>query len=175
MKDELKAVIATLPLLSKEEQREFYAAVNEWHFSGKAAELKQLQSTAMQAPVDKRVAKYVKLRDERATTNKAADSYDKLYKETLAAIEASLIKDANEQGVKGFKTDAGTTYMEEKLSASIADENVFFNFVREQGDLDFFERRISTNHIKEWSKDHDGAMPPGLNYFRELTMKVRRS
>lgn len=57
----------------------------------------------------------------------------------------------------------------------IADENAFFNFVLEQGDLDFFERRIKATHIKEWSVANEGKVPPGLNIFRELTMKVRRS
>lgn len=175
MREELQAVVAGLALLPKEEMREFIAAINAAQYDAKKAELEALQATASQAPVDKRVAKYVKLRDERAAVNKEATTYDALYKETLRVIENSMLADAHAQGVKGFKTEAGTTYVEEKLSASIADENVFFEFVRQQGDLDFFERRISINHIKEWSKDHDGAMPPGLNYFRELTVKVRRS
>lgn len=175
MKEELQVIIATLPLLSKSELREFYAAVNTAFVDNKAAELANLQQTAMQAPVDKRVAKFVQLRDQRAAATKEYEVVDKLYKETLSAIENSLIHDAQAQGVTGFKTEAGTTYMEEKLSASIADEGVFFQFVKDQGDLDFFERRIKVTHIKEWAVNNDGRMPPGLNYFRELTMKVRRS
>ena len=38
------------------------------------------------------------------------------------------------------------------MLASIADEKAFFDFVLEQGDLDFFERRIKVTHINEYAK-----------------------
>lgn len=175
MREEFQAVVAGLSLLPKAERDEFIAAVQEAGLEITTAAMQRLQQTASQAPVDMRVAKYVKLRDERAANTKNYEVADKLYKETLAAIEYSLIHDAQEQGVTGFKTAAGTTYMEERLSASIADENVFFDFVKAQGDLDFFERRIKIAHIKEWAAANGGTMPPGLNYFREMSMKVRRA
>lgn len=175
MRDELKAIVAGLAMLPKAEREEFVSAVALADSMLLESTLSNLQQTAMQAPIDKRVAKYIKLRDERAANTKAYEGRDKAYKETLTAIENSLIKDAQEQGVTGFKTEAGTTYMEEKLSASIADEGVFFGFVMDQGDLDFFERRIKIAHVKEWAALNEGRMPPGLNYFREMSMKVRRT
>lgn len=175
MRDELKDIITGLQLLPKAEREEFIAAVRDAGVEITNNAMRNLQLTADQAPVDMRVAKYVKLRDERAANTKQYEVVDKIYKETLSAIENSLIKDAQAQGVTGFKTAAGTTYMEERMSTSIADEAAFFDFVRQQGDLDFFERRVKATHVKEWSVANDGAMPPGLNCFREMTMKVRRS
>ena len=99
---------------------------------------------------------------------------DQAFKAALEAVEASLIAAAQAQGVTGFKTEAGTTYLDERMLTSIADDNAFFNFVREQGDLDFFERRVKVAHVKEWMEANGGHLPPGLNVFRELTMKVRR-
>ncbi len=137
--------------------------------------LKRIGERAKDKPIEARVAKYVQLRDARAASNKANDEVDRAYKECLEAIETSFLASAHEQGVSGFKTQHGTVFSEEQVLASIADEQAFFGFVLEEGDLDFFERRIKITHIKEYAKMNDGRFPPGLNIFRELKMKVRRS
>lgn len=175
MKEEFRAVLAGVPLLSPAEQHEFFSAVKTMQNDAIVASLATLVEGAAAAPVDKRVARYVALRDARAANTRDTDVVDKAYKAALEAVETSLIADAHAQGVTGFKTDAGTTYLEEKMMASIADDNAFYNFVRESGDLDFFERRIKVSHIKEFQEANGGTLPPGLNVFRELSMKVRRS
>lgn len=175
MKREYEAMLAGLPLLPPAEQQEFFAHVRDIQAQQIADACARIASTAAAAPIDKRVARYVNLREARAASNKDADVLDRAYKEALEAVEASLIKDAKEQGVTGFKTEAGTTYLDERMLASVADENAFFGFVKEQGDLDFFERRVKVAHVKEWMAANEGQLPPGLNVFRELTMKVRRA
>ncbi len=137
--------------------------------------LKRIGDRAKDKPIEARVAKYVQLRDARAASNKAPDEIDRAYKECLEALEASFLASAHEQGVSGFKTQHGTVFSEEQVLASIADEAAFFNFVLEEGDLDFFERRIKITHIREYAKMNGGRFPPGLNIFREFKMKVRRA
>ena len=175
MNKDVEVLLGTIPLLPVAEQNEFYEKVLAQYNQSLISSLTTLAAKCGEVPVDKRVARYVKLRDLRAASNKVSDSVDQAYKQTLDTIEKSLIADAHKQGVTGFKTEAGTTYLEEKVMSSIADENAFFSFVLEEGDLDFFERRIKSTHIKEWSAANEGKVPPGLNIFRELTMKVRRS
>lgn len=164
-----------ITILPADEQQEFFDAVVDLRAKRVVEGLERLKAGVNAAPVDRRVQKFVQLRDARAASNKEADNLDKQYKEALKSIENSLIATAREQGVNGFKTDHGTTYLEETTLGSIADENAFYSFVRETGDLDFFERRIKAGHIKEYMEQNDGKLPPGLNIFRELTMKVRRS
>ena len=175
MKQEFNAILAGVPLLSPSEQQEFFEAVAAMRKAAVIDGLARLAAGASSAPIDKRVAKFVALRDARATSNKEADQLDQAYKAALAAVEASLIADAQAQGVTGFKTEHGTTYLDERMLTSIADDNAFFTFVKEQGDLDFFERRVKVAHVKEWMDSNGGHLPPGLNVFRELTMKVRRA
>ena len=175
MKQDYEAMLAGLPLLPPGEQQEFFDLVKALQGRQVVDGCLRIVETAVGAPIDKRVARYVKLRDARAAANKDAAMLDQSYKQALEAIESSLIKDAKEQGVTGFKTAVGTTYLDERMLASVADENAFFGFVKEQGDLDFFERRVKVTHVKEWMEDHDGMLPPGLNVFREVTMKVRRT
>jgi hypothetical protein len=174
MKPEYEAMLAGIPLLPASEQQEIFDAVRSIMMQQVIGALNALQAGVGNAPVDKRVARYVKLRDARAAANKDAGNLDSAYKGALESIEKSLIATAQAQGVEGFKTEYGTTYLDTQLRASIADDNAFYNFVRETGDLDFFERRLKSTHIKEWQDNNNGMLPPGLNVFRELTMKVRR-
>lgn len=174
MKEEYQAMLAGIPLMSAAEQQEFFDAVRSIMFQQVDAGMAVIAAGAASAPIDKRVAKFVALRDARAKSNKDATNLDQAYKGALEAIENSLIADAQRQGVEGFKTDAGTTYLAEDVKVSIADEHAFFTFVKESGDLDFFERRVKSAHVKEWQEANGGVFPPGLNVFRELSMKVRR-
>ncbi len=174
MRPELQAMLAGIPLLPPAEQQELFDVVRSIRAQQITTALEKISAGAPKAPIDKRVAKYVALRDARAAANKEAGEVDASYKSAMEAIEHSLIAEAQATGVTGFKTEFGTTYLEERMLASIADEKAFFDFVLEQGDLDFFERRIKVTHINEYAKLNEGRMPPGLNYFREMTMKVRR-
>jgi len=168
-------VLSTIALMSPSEQAEVFAAIRDMQDKATTAAVQNIAARAKDQLIEKRVAKFVQLRDARAANTKLYELVDKQYKACLDAIEGSMLATAQEQGVTGFKTDAGTTYMEEMMQTSIADEALFFDFVRASGDLDFFERRLKVGHIKEYVDANGGLFPPGLNIFRELKMKVRRS
>jgi hypothetical protein len=125
-------------------------------------------------PIDKLVRRFVTIREARAAFNSEAEKSDKEFKETLKAIEIELLRRAQDEGVEGFKTEFGTTYRDVNMSASFADEDTFYKFVRESGDLEFFERRLKIAHLKEYMENHEGQLPPGINVFREYTMRVRK-
>jgi hypothetical protein len=175
LKDNVTFITSAIRLLGPDEYSAVMAELNAWQRRQTIDTLKRIGDRAKDKPIESRVAKYVQLRDARAASNKANDEIDRAYKECLEAIETSFLASAHEQGVSGFKTQHGTVFSEEQVLASIADEAAFFNFVLEEGDLDFFERRIKITHIKEYAKMNGGRFPPGLNIFREFKMKVRRS
>lgn len=126
-------------------------------------------------PVDKLVKRFVGLREGRAANTKQYEEVDKEFKELLKAIEIELLSRAQTEGVEGFKTEFGTTYKDVAMSASFADEDTFYNFIRKTGDLEFFERRLKIAHLKEYMSAHEGQLPPGINVFREYTMRVRKN
>lgn len=126
-------------------------------------------------PIDKLVKLFVKTREAKSIATKAADAIEAEYKAIMTACENHMLAAADKAGVEGFKTEYGTTYTAETSRVSIADDKAFFDFVKDQGDLDFFERRVSSTHVANYSKAHDGALPPGLNVFRERVMRVRKA
>lgn len=130
-------------------------------------------------PVDKRVKFYVKTREMRSELTKAFEAQDGQYKAILEFIESSLMADAIKQGVDGFKTEYGTTYTSETARYSVADEVAFTKFLDalppEDARYAFFERRISSQHVKAYMEIHGGTLPPGLNQFREKVMRIRKT
>ena len=137
--------------------------------------LKEFLSTISGMNVDKIIKLYTKTRTAKSAAQKVFDAQDDQYKQIMETCAAVLLKQALEQGVSGFKTDSGTTYMAEDTKVSIADDKAFYDFVKESGDFAFLERRVSSKHVGEYSKLNAGQVPPGLNIFRENVMRVRKA
>lgn len=123
------------------------------------------------ADIDKLVRVFVKMRDAKAEL--AAQT--KAITEQQELIEAELLRRAIAENVTGFKTVHGTTYISEETSFSMADDRTFMDYVRETGSVDLLERRVSARNVKQFMEDHNGEVPPGLNWFKQSRMKIRRS
>ncbi len=139
------------------------------------AELNKFLEVIPTLPVEKLVKLFTRTRDAKAAGQKVWDAQEAEFKAIMAACESFMLKRADEDGVTGYKTPFGTTYTAETSKITIADDTAFFDFVREAGDLDFFERRVSTTHVGNYMKAHEGLAPPGLNIFRERVMRVRKA
>ena len=129
-----------------------------------------------QPETDKLVRVFIKMRSARSAIKEEYDAKDDKLKEDMKQIEIELLRRAQEQGVEGFTTADGTTYLSEDVHASIGDPDVFMNFLEEPTTEDpyaFYEQRPSLKRIKEYQKDHEGAPPPGIRLFRENRMRVR--
>ena len=123
---------------------------------------------------DRLVKAFLKMRDAKADLTRTYEAQKAEIDASMKLIEVELLYRAQEQGVSGFACKGvGTTYTSEDMHSSIKDDNAFFAFVRETGDLDFFERRVTNKHIKEYMAEHDGQLPPGIHVFREKRMRVQ--
>lgn len=124
---------------------------------------------------DRLVRAFIKIRTLRGAKKKAFEIEDDELKQKQRVVENELLRRAQEQNVEGFKTADGTTYKSEERHVSIADADDFSEFVKETGDLLFFEQRPSLGHIMEYQNAHKGSLPPGIRMFREFRMRVRAS
>lgn len=138
-------------------------------------ELAKFLDTINDFELDKLVKLFVKTRTHKSAAKKVFDAQDSQYNQIMERCENVMLAKADAAGVEGFKTDFGTTYIAETSKLSIADDMAFFGFVKELGDLDFFERRVSSTHVANYMKDNGGVLPPGLNQFRERVMRVRKA
>jgi len=124
---------------------------------------------------DRLVRAIVKMRERIAVMTKEYEEAVKVIKDQRHAVEVELLRRLNERGATQTKTEFGTAFIDEDMKAQIADEAVFMDFVRETGDLDFFQKRVAVKHIKEYMKENGDRLPPGLSIFKEYSVTVRKS
>lgn len=122
---------------------------------------------------DRLVRVFRKIRAAISEKTKAYEQEVAVLKDQQKQIEVELLRRLHDRGATQTKTEDGTAFISETMTANIADEPNFFKFVLEQGDLDFFQRRISITHLKEYMREHGDNVPPGLNIFKELSINVR--
>ena len=131
----------------------------------------------MESPItdDRLVLVLGKIRDAKSRlTSEYEKEYTRLGQQEKQ-VTVELLRRLHERGATQTKTPHGTVSLGVNMQASIADENVYFNFIRETGDLDFFQRRIKIAHLKEYMEVNEGRVPPGLNIFKEQTINLRRN
>lgn len=138
-------------------------------------QLEQMLEMIPTMPAEKLVKLYIKTRTAKAELKKVFDAQVAQADAIMDCAQNVMLKKADADGVTGFTTEFGTTYAAETKRISIADDKAFFDFVRDKGDLDFFERRVSSKHVENYMALNEGAAPPGLNFFRERVMRVRKA
>lgn len=125
-------------------------------------------------PVDRLVKVYVRIREAKAIRQKEVDAEIKILDDQMKAIATELKSRMQAEGVEGYKTDFGTVYSAVDFKTSCQDWGVFYQWIKDEGALDFLERRISSGKVKDYMDANDGALPPGINVFKELQARVRK-
>lgn len=125
------------------------------------------------AKVDAAVAKYVKLRDFKALKKREMqENIDKITA-IMDAIESELMGFLNRTGQESGNTKEGTFFKRTTTKASVADKDVFFNFVLESGGTHFLEARANATAVAEYIAEH-GILPPGVSVVKETAISVTR-
>jgi len=122
---------------------------------------------------DKLVRVYLKIRAARSKLSKEYDEADDQLKKQLTVVSGEIMKRLIERGATQTKTPDGTAYFGEDMQVTIADEEKFKSFVLERKDLNWYQKRVKIEHLREYMKANKGQLPPGLNVFRERTLLVR--
>lgn len=125
-------------------------------------------------PINTRVGQYVALRDKIKEKEAAHKDELKPFKETLEKLGAVILAHLNETGAESVRTDAGTAYVTPKRSATLADANAFFEYVKENEAWDLMDRKANVTAVADFVEEHN-APPPGVNYTTILNVGIRRS
>ena len=124
--------------------------------------------------VDSLVEKYVQLRDKKASIKKEYDEKVAKYDEAMSKVEAVLLKHFEETGAESVKTGSGTAYKSSRTSATVADWDSFFEYVKGNELWHFLEHRANKKAVEEFKNEHQD-IPPGLNWREEVVVNIRRS
>lgn len=139
---------------------------------------------------------YLKLRDAKKDIDEQAKTRTKPMTEGMDKIESFFLSTMTELGVDSLKNDAGTPYRSERVSVSVADVTVYWEYVLdksleslpikpetksviknamiESGQLSLIEARASKSAV-EALLEETSELPPGLNRYVEAKVNVRSS
>lgn len=128
----------------------------------------------MSITVDRVIEAYIANRNKIAEIENAAKDEMGKIKEVQAKLEAWLKAKAAQDGVDSFKTAHGTAFLTTSESATVAEWDTLFAFVRANEAWDFVEKRVSKTAVKAYLEEHK-QLPPGVNYTTRQEINVRKA
>jgi len=124
------------------------------------------------APVDKLVADYVALRDQKERIARERKDIDARIHRAMKTIESRLLAQLDQLGAESLRTAAGTCFRSMKTSAIVEDRDAFISFA--VAHPEFLESRANKTAVEEYL-DTKGELPPGVRVTRTHAVNIRRS
>ena len=120
------------------------------------------------------VSIYIKMRDKKAQMKAEFDASIAPLNEKMEKLEAKLLDVFNKTGMDSVKTEFGTAYTTTRVTASVADREIFMNHIKENDDWALLEVRASKTAVEQY-RDTNNDLPPGVSMREERVVNVRRS
>lgn len=128
----------------------------------------------MPTNIDELVEQMVKVRDKIKEADDAHKAKTKVARDYKEQLEAQLLAKLNDVGGEAVKTAHGTVYRTTRRSATIADGDVFRQFVIANDAYDLVDWRANANAVDDFIKQEQ-TPPPGVNFTTAYTVGVRRA
>lgn len=94
---------------------------------------------------------------------------------TLEKITSALNKIMRDQGVQNIKGEDGLAYYGLKTSASVANWDLFLSWALANDRTDLLGHHCSKDAIIAYKEENDDALPPGINWYAEKELRIRRA
>ena len=120
------------------------------------------------------VSLYIKMRDKKAQMKAEFDASVAPLNEKMEKLEAKLLDVFNKTGMDSVKTEFGTAYTTTRVTASVADRDIFMTHVRENDDWALLEVRASKSAVEQY-RENNNDLPSGISMREERVVNVRRS
>jgi enamine deaminase RidA (YjgF/YER057c/UK114 family) len=124
--------------------------------------------------VDKLVAVYIKMRDERDRLKRDMEVQIENIESQMKVINAELLDICKEAGVDSFRTPFGTAYRTIKSRYWTNDWESFHTFMKENEAMELLERRIHQSNMKQFLEENPDTHPAGLQVEKEYAITIRR-
>lgn len=124
----------------------------------------------MNQKFDRMVRAYLNIREARSAIKKEYEARDADLKAQLGRIENAIMANLQETGAESVRTEYGTAYTQTTTKASIADWSAFSQW---ENAIEFMERRVKASMVREYLDDH-GELPPGVDVYNELNIRIRK-
>jgi len=123
---------------------------------------------------DDLVKLYIALRDRRAMRKAEYEAEDAPDIQKMDKIEGLLLHRLDKSGVESMRTAYGTAYRSTKSYTSVADWDVFVNYVRENEAWELLTHGANKTAVEQYRATNED-LPPGINMRTEVVVNFRRS
>lgn len=123
--------------------------------------------------INKVVAKYIELRDQKKSLETQLKQDLAPIKQDMETIEAALQKYMQDHGLTSIKTQSGTPYLAEAVSAQVTDWDSILAYAIEHEQYDLFERRVAKKTVQDLNEQ--GESIPGVDLVTTIKTNVRRN
>jgi hypothetical protein len=128
----------------------------------------------MAEDMEKRIQQFIAVRDFIKEQDDAHKAKMKDHRATLDRLTGLIQVFMDENKLENLKTKFGTAYTSVKRTASLADPDVFMNYVIENKAFDLLDRRANSTAVQAFVDKHK-VLPPGCNLNSIANVGVRRA
>lgn len=123
---------------------------------------------------DDLVDKYVRLRDKKRQVQERHKDEINKFDVVLRNIETLFLAEFNRTGMNSVNTNHGTAFKKTQTSVTIADKDIFRNFIWSDPDNWIFADLRANAPAVQAYLDENESLPPGVNLTSRLTVNVQR-
>lgn len=125
--------------------------------------------------VEQAVIEYLSARDEKAAIAERHKTELADVNDRLKRLDAFLLGKLQELGVDSVSAAGASVHYVTELQAGIGDKGALMDYIRESGEAELLQTRVSSTVLKEWMAAHDGSTPPGVTARFERVVRVRKN
>lgn len=122
---------------------------------------------------DQLVEKVLAVRDKIAEIEARHKEELAPYKEAEVRLEAALLNVLNTQNAESMRCKAGTFFKSKKTKATVGDWPALLAHIKELDLYDLLTRGVNKTAVETYKEQH-GELPPGVNWYEEVSVNVRR-
>lgn len=120
------------------------------------------------------VAHYITLRDHKTKLDAEHKARVGEIDAQMKNAESFLLGHMNETNQKNAGFTAGTVIVGEKVMPGFDDKAATMQFIKDTGNVELLQQRLSSTAVKEYMDQNNGLLPPGIKIAVERTVTIRR-
>ena len=120
------------------------------------------------------VEHYIALRDHKSRLDAEHKARIAEIDAQMGNAEAFLLNHLNENGLDRIGAGAGTVFVQVKTMPSLKDKGAFIEFIKQTGQVELLQARVSSTAVKEFMEHNNNQLPPGVEVATAREISVRR-
>lgn len=137
--------------------------------ASKAALLEVLKATNTGELIDK----FISLRDLVDEAQNKFKARLKVVTDEMEMIEALLLTRLEESGQESSSSKTGTVFFTTQTRCGVGDWDELLPFVM-SGNPQLLNKAVNKTAVKEYMDEHEGDLPPGVNWSEERVVQIRK-